>query len=181
MTDPLVVVDYDPAWPARFTALRAPLEMALGEVAVAIEHVGSTSVPALAAKPIIDLDVVLRTEADVPAAAGRLASLGYFPEGDLGIPGRAAFTWPPQTPRHHLYVCALASTELRRHLLFRDYLRGHPETAAAYAAIKREVAARYRTQQDAYTEAKGPFIRAVLAAAEEWARSTGWAVPDYLS
>jgi GrpB-like predicted nucleotidyltransferase (UPF0157 family) len=181
MTDLLVVVDYDPIWPALFAELRAPMAVALGEVAVALEHVGSTAVPGLAAKPIIDLDVAIHTEADLPTAIGRLASLGCTPEGDLGIPGRVAFTRPPQTARHHLYVCTLECPEFRRHLLFRDYLRMHPETAAAYAALKHQLAVRYRTQRDAYTEAKGSFIWKVLTSAEGWARSTGWAVPDYLS
>jgi GrpB-like predicted nucleotidyltransferase (UPF0157 family) len=179
IADSLVVIDYDPAWPALFAALRAPVAAALGDVALAIEHVGSTAVSGLAAKPIIDLDVVIRTEADLPAATARLASLGYAPEGELGVPGRTAFTWPPQTARHHLYVCALASAEFRRHLLFRDYLRAHPATAAAYATLKRQLAERYRTQRDAYTQAKDPFIRAALESAERWARRTGWAIPAY--
>lgn len=176
MVDPIVVVDYDPAWPALFATLRAPVAAALEGVAVAIEHVGSTAVPGLAAKPIIDLDVAIRTETDLPAAIERLARLGYAYEGDKGIPGRAAFAWPPQALRHHLYVCALDSAEYRCHLHFRDYLRTHPDMTAAYAARKRQLAARYRTQRDAYTEAKGPFVRAAIARAEAWARITGWAV-----
>jgi GrpB-like predicted nucleotidyltransferase (UPF0157 family) len=150
---------------------------ALGDVAVAIEHIGSTSVPGLAAKPIIDLDVAIRVEADLPAVIERLAPLGYVYEGDKGIPGRAAFIWPPHTPRHHLYVCPQDSLECRRHLLFRDYLRAHPEVCAAYAALKRDLAARYRTQRLAYVEAKGSFVTATLALAEVWARRTGWEMP----
>src|SRR4051794_5664339 len=96
MVDPIVVVEYDPAWPDLFAALRTPVAAALDDVAVAIEHVGSTAVPGLAAKPIIDLDVAIRTEADLPAAIERLACLGYAYEGDLGISGRAAFAWPPR-------------------------------------------------------------------------------------
>jgi GrpB-like predicted nucleotidyltransferase (UPF0157 family) len=178
MTDPIVVVDYDPAWPALFAALRAPVAAALQEIAVAIEHVGSTAVPGLAAKPIIDLDVALRAAADLPEAIERLARLGYAYEGDKGIPDRAAFAWPPQAPRHHLCVCALDSVEYWRHLLFRDYLRAHPDTPMAYAALKRQLAEQYRGQRDAYTEAKGPFVRAAMARAEEWARMTAWAVPE---
>ena len=178
MTDPIVVVDYDPAWPALFAALRAPVVAALQEIAVAMEHVGSTAVPGLAAKPIIDLDVAIRTETRLPEAIEQLACLGYVYEGDKGIPGRAAFAWPPQAARHHLYVCALDSAAYRRHLLFRDYLRVHPDMTAAYAALKRQLAALYRTQRDAYTEAKGRFVRAAMSRADEWARITGWAVPE---
>jgi GrpB-like predicted nucleotidyltransferase (UPF0157 family) len=96
------VVDYDPAWPVLFATLRAPIAAALGDVAVSIEHAGSTAVPELAAKPIIDLDVAIRAEADLPLVIGRLAPLGYSYQGDRGIPGRGAFAWPPGTPRHHL-------------------------------------------------------------------------------
>ena len=78
----------------------------------------------------------------------------------------------------HLYVCALDSVEYRRHLLFRDYLRAHPDTPMAYAALKRQLAEQYRGQRDAYTDAKGPFVRAAMARAEEWARMTAWAVPE---
>lgn len=154
------------------------MDAALGDVALAIEHVGSTAVPGLAAKPILDLDVVIRTTADLPVAIERLARLGYVHEGDKGLPGRAAFAWPSHAARHHLYVCALGSAAYRQHLLFRDYLRTHPEAVAAYAALKRRLAAQYRTRRDAYTDAKGPFVRAAMARAKEWARMTGWAVPE---
>jgi len=174
--DPVVVVDYDLAWPALFAALRAPVAAALGELAVAIEHVGSTAVPGLAAKPIIDLDVAISSASALDAAIERLAPLGYVHKGDQGITGRAAFDWPPRLQRHHLYVCARGSAEHRRHLLVRDYLRAHPDSAAAYTTLKRHLAARYRTQREAYTNAKGPFIGDVLARAEEWARTTDWTI-----
>jgi GrpB-like predicted nucleotidyltransferase (UPF0157 family) len=177
MTDPLVVVDYDPVWPALFAALRVPVAAALDDVAVAIEHIGSTAVPGLAAKPIIDLDVVIPDEADLPTAIERLAFLGYIYEGDNGIPGRAAFVWPPGTQRHHLYVCALDSVEYHRPVLFRDYLRAQPDVMAAYGALKRRLAERYGTQRDAYTESKGPFVSETLECAEEWARCSGWELP----
>jgi GrpB-like predicted nucleotidyltransferase (UPF0157 family) len=177
MADPIVIVDYDPSWPAAFAALRAPVAAAFGPIAVAIEHVGSTAVPGLAAKPVIDLDVAIRVEADLVAAIERLAPLGYVYEGDNGIPGRAAFACPPQLARHHLYVCTHDSTEYRRHLLFRDYLRAHAEVATAYGTLKRQLAEQYRTQRAAYVEAKGPFVRETLAQAEDWARRQGWAVP----
>jgi GrpB-like predicted nucleotidyltransferase (UPF0157 family) len=152
MVDPIVVVDYDPAWPDLFTTLRIPVAAALGDVAVAIEHVGSSAVPGWAAKPIIDLDVAIRTETRLPEAIEQLACLGYVYEGDKGIPGRAAFAWPPRSVRHHLRT--------------------------QYAALKHQLAARYRTQRDAYTQAKGRFVRAAMSRADEWARLTGWAVPD---
>src|SRR5690349_20583042 len=95
---PVIVVDYDPAWPRLFDQLTVPVRSALGEVALRIEHVGSTSVPGLAAKPIIDISVVVATEADVPLAIERLASIGYLHQGDLGIEGREAFVAPGHLP-----------------------------------------------------------------------------------
>lgn len=140
---PLVVVAHDPAWPEVFRELATRVSAAVGDTTFAIEHVGSTAVLGLDAKPIIDLDVVLRSVDDLPTAIDRLASLGYAHEGDLGIPGREAFTTPPGLPPHHLYVCAAGSAELRRHLLFRDYLRTHPEDARAYGTFKQAAALRF--------------------------------------
>jgi GrpB-like predicted nucleotidyltransferase (UPF0157 family) len=99
MADPVVIVDYDPSWPATFEQLRDRLAATLGRLAVAIEHVGSTAVPGLAAKPIIDLDVVIADRIDLPAVIQRLRTLGYLHEGDLGVPGREAFTTPAGAPR----------------------------------------------------------------------------------
>ncbi len=177
-SDPIVVVDYDPTWPALFAALRAPVAAALGDLAVAVEHVGSTAVPGLAAKPVVDMDVAIPSASALDAAIERLASLCYVHKGDQGILGRAAFDWPPHVRRHHLYVCAHDNAEYRRHLLFRDYLHAHPDVVAAYTALKRHLAARYRTQRETYTDAKGPFIGDVLARAEEWARAIGWTAAD---
>jgi GrpB-like predicted nucleotidyltransferase (UPF0157 family) len=161
---PVVIVDYDPRWPAAFAALRDRLAAALGPLAVAIEHVGSTAVPGLAAKPIVDLDVVIATPGDLAAVVERLASLGYDHQGDLGVPGRDAFASPPGGPPHHLYVCPAGSPALARHLALRDRLRAEPEAAAAYADLKRTLAARFGGDRVGYTEAKTAFIDAVLAA-----------------
>jgi GrpB-like predicted nucleotidyltransferase (UPF0157 family) len=162
---PVHIVDYDPQWPAVFDHLRDQLHAALGSLALRIEHVGSTAVPGLAAKPIIDLDVVIRGRGDLPAVTGRLRPLGYQPEGNLGVPGREAFTTPPGAPPHHLYVCPADSGALARHLAFRDFLRTHPATACAYAELKRSLARRFCTDRTAYTEAKTAFIDQVLTSA----------------
>jgi GrpB-like predicted nucleotidyltransferase (UPF0157 family) len=164
MPDPVVIADYDPRWPATFAGLRDRLAAALGPLALRIEHVGSTAVPGLAAKPIIDLDVVIATLADLPAVIGRLRLLGYDHQGDLGVPGREAFTAPPGDPPHHLYACPTDSPALARHLALRDRLRADPEAAAAYADLKRALAARFGRDRVGYTEAKTPFIEALLAA-----------------
>jgi GrpB-like predicted nucleotidyltransferase (UPF0157 family) len=161
----IVVTDYDPGWPATFQILRARVAGVLGELALAIEHVGSTSVPGLTAKPIIDIDVVVRNPEDIPAAIEALATIGYVHIGDLGIAGREAFAQPPGTPEHHLYVCPLGGRELPRHLAFRDHLRAHPETADAYAALKRAAALRFPNDIDGYVAAKTEFIEGILSRA----------------
>jgi GrpB-like predicted nucleotidyltransferase (UPF0157 family) len=143
----VVIVPYDPAWPLRFAGLRDMYARALGPLALAIEHVGSTAVPGLAARPIIDIDVVIPSRAVLSEVIHRLARLGYQHHGDLGVPGREAFTREEgdegprdgtgrRWPAHQLAVCAADSEALRRHLLFRDWLRTHPDRAAAYGHVK---------------------------------------------
>ncbi len=160
--EPVVVVPYDPAWPAAFELLRALIAPALGDLAAGIEHVGSTAVPGLDAKPIVDIDVVIRHAGDFVEVAGRLAALGYAHLGDLGIVGRDAFRAVPGLPRHHLYVCASGAAALQAHLTLRDALRADPALAAAYAALKRDLAERYRDDRDSYAEGKTAFITSVL-------------------
>jgi len=122
----VVVVDYDPEWPHLFEQIRAAVQAAVGDLALAIEHVGSTAVPGLAAKPIVDVDVVVRA-ADVGETVRRVALIGYGREGDLGISGRQAFISPIGAPAQHLYLCPENSPALEAHLRFRDYLRANQE------------------------------------------------------
>jgi GrpB-like predicted nucleotidyltransferase (UPF0157 family) len=161
-----MVVEYDPRWPELFAKLRSQVGAALGGLAVSIEHVGSTAVPGMPAKPVIDMDVVIPSAADLPAMIERLATLGYVHQGDLGIPGREAFEPPPDTPPHHLYVCPLGGEEYRRHLLFRDHLRAHPDAARAYGDLKRDAARRFREDRESYTEAKSAFVAEILHRAQ---------------
>lgn len=159
---PVVLAAWDPAWEHTFAAIRDRVAEALGDVAVGIEHVGSTAVAGLAAKPIIDIDVVLRREQDVAEAIVRLAAIGYQHLGNLGIVGRDAFRAPAGAPAHHLYVCPASSAELRAHLIFRDALRRRPDLAKAYETLKRELAAAYRNDRDSYAEGKSRFIASAL-------------------
>lgn len=158
----IAVVDYDPAWPARFAAIRDGVWPVVADIVVAIEHVGSTSVPGLAAKPVIDLDVVVRSSADVPTAIERLATLGYVHLGDLGVAGREAFRPPAGSSAHNLYVCPPDSTGLANHLTLRDHLRNHPELASAYGALKKRLSKAFTHDIDAYVDAKTDFIIAAL-------------------
>jgi GrpB-like predicted nucleotidyltransferase (UPF0157 family) len=172
---PIEVVPYDPIWPVEFDELAMVIARALGDAALRIEHVGSTSVPGLAAKPIIDIDVVIADIQGLPPAIARLATLGYVHQGNLGVPGREAFKYADASVphdgsdrawmTHHLYVCVQDSPELRRHVGFRDYLRSHPEVADAYGRLKVELAEKYRNDRLEYNNAKTEFVRGVYRAA----------------
>jgi len=164
-TKDVVVLPYDPQWPDEFVRIRNGLDAALGGCAVAIEHVGSTSVPGLAAKPVIDLDVVIEDVAHFPEARRRLEAIGYEHEGDQGIPGREVFKYAdkPDLMKHHLYVCTRDAVELRRHLAFRDHLRNSGEDREAYGRIKLEAAALFPKDIDGYMAYKADFIAAILA------------------
>ncbi|MFW5943074.1 MAG: GrpB family protein [Chloroflexota bacterium] len=156
------VVEYDAAWPDIFERLRRRAWAVVGDFALSIEHVGSTSVPGLAAKPIVDMSVVVASEADVPRAIERLATIGYEHRGDLGVAGREAFYSPPHLPAHHLYVCPAGSLGLRNHLAVRDYLRANPGAAREYAALKQKLAARHPHDIEAYIDGKTGFILDIL-------------------
>lgn len=159
---PVVIVDYNPEWPAQFAVLASTVKAAIGSVLLRIEHVGSTAVPGLAAKPIIDFDAVVSAEA-VPEAIRRLEAIGYTHKGDQGIPGREAFR-PPQGPvPHHLYVCPSDNAELAAHLRFRDALRADRSLAMDYSRLKRELAVRFGADRAGYCDAKSSFIQEVLA------------------
>jgi GrpB-like predicted nucleotidyltransferase (UPF0157 family) len=162
VTQPIIVSDYDAEWPVLFRQIAEPVRRALGEIVASVEHVGSTAVPGLAAKPVIDVDVVVRSAEDVPAAIERLRKLGYVYQGDKGIHGRDAFMWPPDAPRHHLYVVVEGSKPHVDHVRFRDYLRNHPQVAREYAELKRALADQHKTDRASYTEAKAEFISRVL-------------------
>lgn len=158
----VLVVDYDPSWPDLFEALRRPVWAAVHGVAVSVEHVGSTAVPGLAAKPIIDMDVVVPSSDNLPEAIARLATLGYVHRGCLGIDGREAFNSPQGLPAHHLYVCPKESAALSNHLTLRDVLRRDPAAVAEYSRIKRQLAARFPNDIESYIAGKTDFILTVL-------------------
>ena len=161
----VTVVPYDPIWETAFAAIRADLEAALGDLILGVEHVGSTAVRGLAAKPCIDIDVVIADHSIFRAVVERLAAIGYIHEGDLGIPGREAFAYTdkPHLMKHHLYVCPQGSEELRRHITFRDFLRKTPDAVARYGRVKQAAAALFFDDIDGYMSYKTPCIEALYA------------------
>jgi GrpB-like predicted nucleotidyltransferase (UPF0157 family) len=166
VTRDIVVLDYDPIWPSWFEQLRAYLRTALGED-TRIDHVGSTSVPGLAAKPIIDLDVVAASESSVPTVVGQLESLGYRWRGDLGVTGRQAFAPPDDAglPPHHLYLVVEDNRAHQDHWLLRDLLREDPASRERYATLKQANAESANRDIDVYVEAKAELVAELLTRA----------------
>lgn len=164
-TAKVVVLPYDSGWKSDFERIRQEIEAALGELAMRIEHVGSTSVEGMSAKPCIDMDVVIRDDTVLRAVVRRLGEIGYIHEGDLGIRGREAFTYTdkPHLRTHHLYVCPQDSEELHRHIVFRDYLRTHPEAARRYSAVKEAAAKRFPNDIEQYMAYKSSCIEELYA------------------
>ena len=161
-TNHVVVLPHDEKWKQEFIEIKNELEAALGNLAISIEHVGSTSVEGLAAKPIIDIDVVVKS-GDVQAAISALQNIGYIHEGNLGIEGREAFAYEGKEhlQTHHLYVCPEDSKELKRHMMFRDYLRENPSAVIEYSNIKLEAAKLYPEDIEKYIEYKSPVIEKI--------------------
>jgi len=158
------VVPYDEAWPRQFEEIRARLLPAVGHLCLGIEHVGSTSVPGLDAKPILDIDIVISTRLAFPAVREALHGLGYEHRGNLEIPGREAFRQPPGPVRHNLYVCSVDTPNLHNHLILRDTLRARPDLRERYARIKRDLARAHPHDIDAYIDGKDAIIEEILAA-----------------
>jgi len=168
--DALHIVDYDPAWPAAFAAERRRIATALGNVAVRIDHHGSTSVPGLAAKPIIDVQVSVERLEPLATYAEPLATIGYVhvPHADDAFCPffHRPATWPHT---HHVHVVESGGAEERRTLAFRDYLRAHPDVARDYAVLKRGLAAHHAAStfasRQAYADAKTEFVTRATARA----------------
>jgi GrpB-like predicted nucleotidyltransferase (UPF0157 family) len=157
------VAAYDERWPALFGAESTRLQAALAAAGldVALEHMGSTAVPGLAAKPIIDILGGLRVEGDRMAAIAALVAAGYVHRGEQGIPGRDFFR-RGDPRRYHLHLTVIDSAFWNDHRAFRDWLRAHPEVAAEYARLKVELATRHPGDRESYTDGKTEFVRRVL-------------------
>lgn len=143
-----------------FEEIKNELEVAIGDLIISIEHVGSTSVEGLSAKPIIDIDIIIKDYSIFDAVVRKLETIGYIHEGNLGIKDREAFKYSDKThlQRHHLYVCPQQSEELRRHITFRDFLKSNPEAAKKYGAVKEEAAFLFPSDIEQYIAYKTPCI-----------------------
>ena len=165
--DRIEILHYDPDWPNRYDRWRERIQSTVGAAAVTIEHVGSTSVPGLSAKPIIDIQVAVRDLRDEPAYVPGLEQAGVQLRSRDDY--HRYFRPFPEQPRDvHVHVCAVGSDWEREHLLFRDYLRAHQPARIAYAAAKRQAASVWSDDGVAYTDAKAHVILAIMDEAERW-------------
>ena len=169
------VVDYDPLWVAAFEKEAAILNAIFGHRVVEVQHIGSTSVPGLDAKPIIDILVVLDSTDDIKSYDRAMEDVGYRVRGECldapipGIPGRFYFSKETNGVRsHHVHVCARGHQDIFDKLAFRDYLRAHSSKAAAYGELKRRIAAQYRFDNIGYMQAKDEFVKSTLLDARRW-------------
>lgn len=162
-TQKVMVLPYDRAWKIAFEYIKREIEAGLGDLILGIEHVGSTAVEGLSAKPCIDLDVVIGDYAVFPAVVQKLAAIGYIHEGDLGIKDREAFCYrdKPHLLTHHLYVCPRDSRELHRHITFRDFLRSNSEAVRNYSRVKEQAAELYPEDINGYMAYKASCIEAL--------------------
>ena len=173
--DPAVrIVDYDPAWPGLAEQELRRIEEALGGAAVRLEHVGSTAVPGLAAKPIVDLQLSVGAIEPRARYVEPLQGLGYLFAPAPESPDYHFFGLPAERPRtHHLHVCEAGTEHELRHIAVRDFLRSHPDEAARYATLKREVVARHPQDRLAYIDGKDAYVTALERRALTWARGRG--------
>jgi GrpB-like predicted nucleotidyltransferase (UPF0157 family) len=182
------IVPYNPLWPAEFEQIAAQVRGVLGEQALRVDHIGSTSVPGLAAKDIIDMQVAVNNFDERLAPA--LVSLGYVARPDItsdhqpplsNLPDsqweKRYFKSPDGARRVNLHVRILGNANQRYALLFRDYLRAHPAAASGYSALKQVLAKYHPDDLEAYTVIKDPVCDLIMGAAEEWALATNWKAP----
>jgi GrpB-like predicted nucleotidyltransferase (UPF0157 family) len=171
----LVIEPYNPQWEAEFERLRTLYLQHLGEFSVDIQHVGSTAITGLCAKPILDIDIIIEDKSLLGGITARLEALGYIAKGEQGIPGRFAFrqannTVPFQKPHHtlfphHLYLCFSDSLALKNHLLFRDMLRSNVEIREEYSALKQALVGDLGMNPEQYLRGKTEFILSALSLA----------------
>ena len=165
----IVVVPYDPNWPAAFEAESQLIKGAVAPLSLQLHHVGSTAVPGLSAKPVIDMLMVVTSLKSLDDRNPSMGTLGYEPKGEFGIPGRRFFSKGGDASRtHHVHAYETGHKEVSTHLNFRNYLRAHPQEAGRYATLKLALAGQYRDDITAYIAGKSSFISEILEKAHSW-------------
>lgn len=169
MTRIIEVTQYNPNWPYLYRQEARQIAAALANEIILLHHIGSTAIPGIQAKPVIDILAEVRDIERVDDYNQALMGLGYDARGENGIPGRRYFNKKTgSTHTHHLHIFQVGNSEIDRHLNFRDYLRAHPEEAQAYSQLKDHLAEKYRHDSVAYTEGKNEFVREIDRKAMAW-------------
>jgi GrpB-like predicted nucleotidyltransferase (UPF0157 family) len=172
--DEVVIIPYDPEWPNLFAHLGGALRAALGDFALRIDHIGSTSVPGLDAKPVIDVQISVASLEPLDAYRAPLESLGYVFRADNTERTKRYFRESPGLRRTHIHVRRAGSFSEQFALLFRDYLRAHADDARRYAKVKHRLANSYRHDRHGYTDAKIPHVWEIMTRADRWSQKVGW-------
>ncbi|MGD1942541.1 MAG: GrpB family protein [Leptolyngbyaceae cyanobacterium] len=172
------VVPPSTAWPAAFARAAQAIAVTLGDTVIAIHHIGSTAIPDIYAKPIIDLLIEVAELERVDACQAAMMALGYQAMGEYGIPGRRYFRKDNAAGvrTHHVHAFAAGTGQVRRHLAFRDYLVAHPAAAQEYSELKRRLALAHPTDIEQYMDGKHDFIQAIDQQAAQWSASRS--IPD---
>ncbi|MGB9177948.1 MAG: GrpB family protein [Pyrinomonadaceae bacterium] len=167
------VVPHNPQWRDAFEAEAKQVADALGENVVAIHHIGSTAIPNIYAKPVVDLLVEVRDITEVDSRSSAMESLGYEVMGEYGIPGRRYFRKDNREGirTHNIHAFEAGSVEVERHLAFRDYMIAHPVDAEKYSEMKRKLAEEHPQSIDGYMDGKDGFIKEMDRRAAQWRRS----------
>ena len=167
------VVPYDSNWPEQYRQEAVRIKGVLGNEIVNIHHIGSTSIPGMSAKPIIDILLEVRNIAKIDSYNDEMIGLGYEPRGELGIPGRRYFSReePKDVRTHHIHSFQTGDIGLTRHLAFRDYMIKHPNVAKIYAELKIVLARRFPKDIDGYISGKHLYVERMERIAMEWYKS----------
>ena len=173
-TQPVEIHEYTPEWRREFLAIGAALRSALTDAAVRIDHIGSTSIAHLAAKPIIDVQISVASLDPMDAYLGPMESLGYVWRKDNPELTKRYFRESPDSRRTHIHVRRAGSWHEQYALLFRDYVRQNEDDRRRYEAVKRELARQYQYERRRYTDAKAPIFWEIMQRADRWAAQTGW-------
>lgn len=163
----LELVPYDPEWEVFFNNEKNEIRKAIGQFILAIEHIGSTSIKNMCAKPIIDIAIGLKKYDDGFKCVEGLSKIGYLYFGERGIPGRHYFRRDSEIVKFHLHMHEITSEEWKNHILFRDYLRNHEKEAKEYTELKYDLKHKFGNDIEKYTEAKAEFINNILKKAKE--------------
>lgn len=167
------VVKHDPNWKNQYIDEANKISKIMGKDIVEIHHIGSTAIHGIYAKPVIDILIGVKSILDVDKYDDEMKQLGYIPKGEYGIEGRRFYLKGLINRTHHVHVFEIDNPEIKKHLNFRDYMNEHPEDAKRYEELKKDLALRFRYDNDGYCDGKDEFIKEIDEKAEKWYKVHG--------